>query len=116
LTTALVKLSDLRNSALLAGGEVDGRVNAASLVIRRTDEGVLAVSSSQICISPIARERGGGEEGETHARFDKCPLYFNHFPAAEISSVVHLPLILNKHLKSSNSSLALGLANCSGVK
>lgn len=43
LTAALVELGDLRDGALLAGGEVDGGVDAAGLVVGSSDEGVLAV-------------------------------------------------------------------------
>jgi hypothetical protein len=58
----------------------------------------------------------GEETPGTHARFDRWPLYLSHFPAAEISSVVHLPRIRSKHRKSSNSSLAFGSENASGAK
>lgn len=68
LTAALVELGDLGDGALLAGGEVDGRVDAFGLVVRGADEGVLAVSERQNCrqsrpVEHRERRRKGGEKG-----------------------------------------------------
>lgn len=44
LSASLVGLGNLRDRALLAARKVDGRVDPASLVVRRTNEGIFAVA------------------------------------------------------------------------